>query len=233
MDRRDFLQLCAVSCAAHALPAAGQTVRPRGYERALLVGSGGEPLKASALTPGRNYIFHYPYRTTPCFLLDLGRPTATDVALRTEAGGEYRWPGGVGPRRSIVAYSAICPHRLTHPTRQISFISYRDEAGGAEPRRGRVIHCCSEHSQYDPASGSRVLGGPAAQPLAAIVLEHEAKSDTLAAVGTLGGEVFDRFFEQFGARLALEHGDARPRRSAGPEAAVALLEQYCRQQVKC
>jgi len=33
----------------------------------------------------------------------------------------------VGANHSIVAYSAICAHRLTYPTREISFISYRDE----------------------------------------------------------------------------------------------------------
>lgn len=233
MERRDFIQLCAAACAAHALPAAGQTVQPRSYGRAKLLAASGEPLRASALAPGRNYIFHYPYRATPCFLLDLGRPTAIDVALRTEAGAEYRWPGGVGPRRSIVAYAAICPHRLTHPTRQISFISYRDGPDGTDARRGSVIRCCSELSEYDPASGSRVLGGPAPQPLAAIVLEHDAKTDALAAVGTLGGEVFDRFFEQFEFRLAMENGTGRTRQPAGGEAVVTALENYCRQQVRC
>jgi Rieske Fe-S protein len=232
MDRRDFIRLCAAAGAAQALPSAGQTVRPRSYARAKLVAASGAPLRASALTPGRNYIFHFPYRATPCFLLDLGRPTAIDVVLRTEAGAEYRWPGGVGPRRSIVAYSAICTHRLTHPTRQISFISYREKPG-ADASRASVIHCCSEHSEYDPASGSRVLGGPAPQPLAAILLEHDATTDGLAAVGTLGGEVFDRFFEQFEFRLAMENGTGRTRQHAGREIVVTALENYCRQQVRC
>jgi len=34
---------------------------------------------------------------------------------------------GVGARHSLVAYSAICAHKLSYPTREISFISYRAE----------------------------------------------------------------------------------------------------------
>ena len=31
-----------------------------------------------------------------------------------------------------------------------------------------LIHCCAEHSQYDPARGAEVLSGPARQPLNAL-----------------------------------------------------------------
>src|SRR6185436_1402830 len=104
------------------------------------------------------------------------------------------WPGGVGPRGSIVAYSAICAHKLTYPTRDISFISYRAEKTVGN-KFANVIHCCSEHSQYDPAAGARVVAGPAPQPLAAILLEHDAGTDEIYAVGTLGGEMFNEFFK--------------------------------------
>ena len=59
-----------------------------------------------------NLIFHYPYAATPCFLLNLGRPLSLPAELKTAAAQPYRWPGGVGPQRSIVAYSAICAHQL-------------------------------------------------------------------------------------------------------------------------
>ena len=72
-----------------------------------------------------------------------------------------------------------------------------------------MIHCCSEHSQYDPAEGGRVLAGPAPQPLAAILLDYDAAADELYAVGTLGGEMFDEFFAKYEFRLALEHGGQR------------------------
>ncbi|MGH6630158.1 MAG: (2Fe-2S)-binding protein, partial [Burkholderiales bacterium] len=128
------------------------------------------------------------------------------------------------------AYSAICAHQLAYPTRDISFISFRTEKS-ARNRLGNVIHCCAEHSQYDPAEGARVLAGPAPQPLAAILLEHNPKTDELAAVGTLGGEMFNQFFAKYGQKLALE--GAAMRVPADATCVVHELENYCRQQVKC
>ena len=63
-----------------------------------------------------------------------------------------------------------------------------------------------DRSVYDPAEGGRVLGGPAPQPLAAIELEYDADSDHLYATGTVGGEMFERYFTSFHDRLVLEHG---------------------------
>ena len=130
-----------------------------------------------------------------------------------------------------MAYSAICAHQLAYPTKEISFISYRAEKS-ARNKLGNVIHCCAEHSQYDPAEGARVLAGPAPQPLAAILLEHDAKTDELTAVGTLGGEMFNQFFAKYEFRLTLEHGSA-PRKAAAATCVVEAMENYCRQQVKC
>ena len=96
-----------------------------------------------------------------------------------------------------------------------------------------MIHCCAEHSEYDPATGGRVVGGPATQPLAAILLEHEPKSDTLAAVGTMGGELFDAFFAKYDFKLALEYGDRQARQASSGTAIVADLKDYCKQQVRC
>src|SRR6266850_2372424 len=110
-------------------------------------------------------------------------------------------------RREFVAYSAICAHRLTYPTRDISFISYRAEKSAGN-RFSSVIHCCSEHSQYDPAEGARVVAGPAPQPLAAILLEHDAGTDEVHAIGTLGGELFNEFFEKYA--FWLERDDPFP-----------------------
>jgi len=95
-----------------------------------------------------------------------------------------------------------------------------------------VIHCCSEHSQYDPAQGARVVAGPAPQPLAAILLEHDPGTDEVYAVGTLGGEMFNEFFDKFAFRLELEHG-AQARAAVAGSCVVQALENYCRQQVKC
>jgi Rieske Fe-S protein len=231
MQRRDFMLACAVQALTVSLPAAAADAKPKLHARARLVDPSGRPLKAGRLPANRNFIFHYPFAGTPCFLLNLGKPTKAAAKLKTADQQDYEWPGGVGPDRSIVAYSAICAHRLTYPTREISFISYREEKSAAS-KFAHVIHCCSEHSQYDPAEGARVLAGPAPQPLAAILLDYDASSDDLYATGTLGGELFDEFFSKYEFRLALDfHG--HPKTAVEGSCVVNELTEYCRQQVKC
>jgi Rieske Fe-S protein len=192
-----------------------------------------QPLRSASLAIGRNYIFHYPFEGTPCFLINLGQPTGQNVSLRTEDGSAYHWPGGVGPQRAIVAYSAICTHRMTYPTRQISFISYRDRSTAAAAARLNTIHCCSEHSEYDPASGARVLNGPAPQPLAAILLDYDAAGDGLYAVGTLGADLYNAFFAKYELKLELDYGGGRARQGVGGVSVVSELSSFCKQQVRC
>jgi arsenite oxidase small subunit len=229
MERRGFMKFCAASAAALGAPELGADARAQLYSRARLVDEKGAPLRASAIPVDRNFIFHYPFAATPCFLLNLGKPVRP-AQLKTVAGEPYEWKGGVGAARSVVAYSAICAHRLSYPTKDISFISYRTEKS-ARNRIGNVIHCCSEHSQYDPAQGARVLAGPAPQPLAAILLEWDSSKDEIHALGTLGGEMFKEFFDKFGFRLQMEHG--APRAAVAGACVVQELENYCKQQVKC
>ena len=222
---------CAGSALSASLPATAADASPRLYSRARLVDPAGRPLLARSLGAGRNFIFHYPFAGTPCFLLNLGRPTKPRASLKTAKEESYEWPGGVGAEHSIVAYSAICAHRLSYPTREISFISYREEKS-AGSKFAHVIHCCSEHSQYDPAEGAKVLAGPAPQPLAAILLDYDPASDGLHAVGTLGGELFNEFFSKYEFRLAFDYsGD--PKAAIQGSCVVSELTDYCRQQVKC
>jgi arsenite oxidase small subunit len=234
MERRDFLKVCTAGAAAagglggRALAA---DARPQFYQRAMLVDGRGQPLRTKAIPANRNLIFHYPYASTPCFLLNLGKPAKASAQLKTVDNQPYEWHGGVGAARSVVAYSAICAHKLSYPTRDISFISFRAETS-ARNRHASVIHCCSEHSQYDPAEGAKVVAGPAPQPLAAILLEHDLKTDEIHAVGTLGGEMFNAFFAKYEFRLTLD-GDGPPRRPVQGRTMVVELENYCRQQVKC
>ncbi len=231
MQRRDFLGFCAASAAGAGVPALAADARPQLYGKVKLVGESGAPLHAKSIPVQRNLIFHYPYASTPCFLLNLGHAAKAKALLKTADDQSYEWRGGVGAQRSIVAYSAICAHKLSYPTRDISFISFRAEKS-ARNRFANVIHCCSEHSQYDPAEGARVLAGPAPQPLAAILLEHDAATDELSAVGTLGGEMFNQFFAKYEFRLALDNG-AAARQAMQGSAVVTELENYCKQQVKC
>jgi Rieske Fe-S protein len=214
-----------------ASPALAADARPRFYSKALLVDAGGAPLRAGAVPANQNLIFHYPFAATPCFLLNLGKPVKPAATLKTAANETYEWRGGIGAGRSIVAYSAICAHRMSYPTRDISFISFRAEKTAGN-RHAAVIHCCSEHSQYDPAEGARVVAGPAPQPLAAVLLDWNPATDEIHAVGTLGGEMFNEFFSKFEFRLAMEHNGAA-RAAVQGRCVVQSLDNYCRQQVKC
>jgi len=181
--------------------------------------------------PRRNLVFSYPYVATPAFLLNLAKPAPPTPSLADSSGNAYEWPGGVGPARTIVAFAAICAHQLAYPAREISFISYRDKSGGAN-RRSDVIHCCAEHSQYDPAAGARVVAGPAPQPLTAVLLEYGSEDDSLTAIGTLGGELYEAFFAKYEFKLSLEHG-GRQRELVSGQTRVQPIEQVCRQQVQC
>ena len=190
-----------------------------------------QPVRIATLQAGRNYVFDYPYASTPCFLLRLHAPAAAAIDLRTETGFPYRWEGGIGAARDVVAYSAICAHKMTYPTRQVSFIGYRD-APSPVAGSGRVIACCSDRSVYDPAAGARVVSGPAPQPLATILLEHDPGADEVFAVGTFGGEMFTEFFRKYEFRLQLEMG-ARARNAVEGTAVVRELETYSTQWAKC
>ena len=234
--RRRFCGGC-LSAAALAGTLPGGAWGTRGplasYPSARLVDRHHRPVKLSALEAGTSYVFAYPYVATPCFLLDLGRPLEGGVELETRDGDPYRWQGGVGPRRSVVAFSAICSHRMTHPSRQVSFINYRPQESEAGPSGAGVIHCCSENSIYDPATGARVLSGPAPEPLAAIALDYDPDSDSVSAVGAYGGTLFQQFLETFGSRLALEYGGSRFSESAGSATTVMTLEEFSRVQTHC
>jgi arsenite oxidase small subunit len=234
MDRRSFIESCTAGAAcisaSAALPVFAADAKPHAYTRALLVDERGDPQKASRLKPLTNYVFHYPFEATPVFLLDLGKP-ALPQALSTRDHDTYAWPGGVGPRQSVVAYSAICAHRLVYPTRDVSFISFRK----TRAKRGvqdELIHCCAENSQYDPARGAQVLAGPAPQPLCAVLLSHDPKTDTLTAYATLGGELFDDFFTKYAAKLSLEVGP-KARNASGQQVVVRELEKFCRNPIQC
>lgn len=234
MDRRSFIETCTAGAAclsaSAALPVFAADAKPRAYGRALLTDDQYKPIRASALKAQANYVFHYPYEATPVFLLDLGKPAAPQ-SLTTRDKDAYAWPGGVGPKRSIVAYSAICAHQLVYPTKDVSFISFRKTKAAKGVQDG-LIHCCAEHSQYDPAKGAQVLSGPASQPLCAVLLEHDPKADTLTAYATLGGELFDEFFRKYEMKLSLDVGPKAKNAVAG-QAIVRELEKFCRNPIQC
>jgi arsenite oxidase small subunit len=243
MKRRGFVKLCAgavagISASPQVLAQENQQYHPYGRV-ALIDPHSGDEIIVSSLEVGETYLFHYPYVSTPCFLINLGRAVQSDKQLKTRDGQGYRWQGGAGPERSIVAFSAICAHKMSHPAPTVSFINYRHEEvkfrnnKDAVEQRSGVIYCCSERSVYDPASGGRVLGGPAPQPLAAIELDYDAGGDHIYATGTVGGEMFDRFFSNFHDRLVLQLGRTDIDRELIGATELMRLIDYTRNQISC
>jgi len=243
MKRRGFVKLCAAAVAgitAHPETLAGQQQEYRRYGRVALIDpQTGKPVRASTLEVGETYVFYYPFVTTPCFLIDLGKSVKTRNELKTREGTPYVWRGGAGPKSSVVAFSAICAHKMSHPARTVSFINYRhgetrfrNKDDQIENRAG-IIYCCSENSVYDPARGGQVLGGPAPQPLAAIELDYDAGGDTFYATATIGGEMFDKYFSSFHDRLVLEHGRTDIDRAMQGSSELVRLTDFTSNPVSC
>ena len=216
-----------------------QPVPHRKFNPVLLRDELGHNIRADALEIGSAYLFYYPYVTTPCFLIDLGEPIQKKEKLFTANGTAYEWPGGIGPKQSIVAFSAICAHKLSHPTKHVSFINYRhsqttfSDHNKQEMRQDKVIQCCSERSVYDARHGGEVLGGPAPQALAAIALDYNTADNTISATGSFGGDMYDKFLQTFGFRLALEFGLEKPDALATESTIVTRADQYSEQKVSC
>jgi arsenite oxidase small subunit len=229
-ERRALMRQAA--CVAGAWAAAGVLPavagEPQQHARSRLVDHLGDPFLARQLKVGEPHLFNYPFVASPVFLLAMDKAVA-GVPLTTETKQSYSAPAGIGPHRSIVAFSAICAHKLMYPTPALSFIGVRKGFAG-EP--SQVIHCCGDNSRYDPAQGARVMSGPAPQPLAAVLLEWDDKSDQLYAVGTQGGEMFKAFFDKYAFKLDTEYG-ARARSASGATAVVRPASAYSKQWQSC
>jgi arsenite oxidase small subunit len=228
--RRDLMRQAACVAgawaASRALPVVAGEVQS--HPRSLLVDPFGKPWTARRLKTGEAFLFNYPYTASPVFLIAFEHEVRP-AELVTESRQRYGAPAGVGPNKSIVAFSAICAHKLVYPTPAISFIGLRS-GGRGEP--SHVIHCCGDNSRYDPLHGARVIDGPAPQPLAAVLLEWNAGSDQLHAVGTRGGEMFDAFFEKYAAKLQLETGSGA-RKPSAQTVVVRPAASYSKQWRSC
>lgn len=239
--RRDFVRSCVglMALGLQSRARAGALSEGKRYTPSRLVNIHNKPFNIDALQTGETYLFHYPYVTTPCFLINLGQEVSPGKPLRTESGEQYQWPGGTGPDNSIVAFSAICAHKMTHPAKSVSFINYRPETvhyTDAQDQRAQgrhLIYCCSEKSVYDVRDGARVLGGPANQPLTAIALEYDESQQALIATGTFGGEMYERFFSRFRNRLQLEYQVTEVDAEADATTVVRHIEDFTESKVLC
>lgn len=240
-NRRSIVRLCSSVLAAVTVSPkllASPVAPLKKFAPVLLTDAYHKPIQCEQLNAEAEYIFNYPFSSTPCFLIDMGKSVAGGEELFTKDGKPYTWQGGSGPAQSIVAFSAICAHRMTHPSPAISFIGYRKQSIGyltdnmEIQRRSSVIQCCSEQSVYDPSKGAKVLAGPAPQPLAAIALDYKDNGN-LYATGVYGGALFDAYFEKFGDRLMLEYETLEYKKTVTGEAVVKPVDEFTRRIIEC
>ncbi len=160
------------AAATHGRRRAGAA--PRRYARTQLVDMHGAPIRQAALAAETNYVFQYPFAATPCFLLRLARAgerrrraaargrRAVRVARRRRAGARRSSRSRRSARTSSRTRRATC-----------SFIRYQPRRSATS--RARVIHCCADHSVYDPARGRAGRGRPgAAAARARSLLDYDA-----------------------------------------------------------
>lgn len=234
MQRRNFLRLSATS--ALAVGVAPSLITQKLYaedgslfqtfEKVQLKDAQGNPMKAAAFAEEENYVFFYPYAGTPALAVNLPTPTEKNVKLKAEDGTEYVYRGGVGAKGTIVAYSAICPHQLTYPQASMSMFQYVGEKGKTLAYdKGGVFVCTSHLSAFEPKQGGKVVGGPASQGLASIVLEIDAE-DTLWAVGVLGPVKFQDFFDAFKKELKAVYGRNGASKLVKTETKVQPLKDF-------
>jgi arsenite oxidase small subunit len=105
------------------------------------------------LKPNRPVTFDYPLKAQPNYLLDMGQPV----------------PKGIGPKKSIVAYSLFCQH-MGCP------VVY-------EPKIREFV-CPCHQSRYDPERLGSIIQGLAMQPLPRVLLK--VQNGAVWAVGVDG-----------------------------------------------
>jgi arsenite oxidase small subunit len=235
VNRRGFVKTCSAT-AALAAASAARLVQPAfalaDAPKVKLVDKLGKPIKAGALRVHENYVFAYPYVSTPCLLLRLGSATPRKLERKDAKDAAYAWPGGVSNDGAVVAYSAICTHAFSYDSRATSFLTYSVDPSHLSGK-GRTITCCAHGSIYDPATGAEVIGGPAKFPLAAVQLAYDAKSDELNAVGMVGTTLFDEFFKVFRADLNAEYGRGAYRAMIAKQTTVLPIREYSKDVVQC
>jgi Rieske Fe-S protein len=162
------------------------TIGASSYFKVTLLDVDGSPLTATKMMAEYTVdtsdvlTFNYPLRNEPNFLLNLA-PSAG------KTNGATNVVGGVGPSKSIVAFSAICQH-LGCPAPAIAYYppgTCPDTPGG----QPFYIHCSCHGSTYDVTNGAANLTGPAVLPLPQVTLEWNSSDDSISAVGVTGPPV--------------------------------------------
>jgi arsenite oxidase small subunit len=148
ISRRELLLVGATGVAAAATAGAGvaEAASAASYPKLRVIA-------LKKLKTNRPVTFSYPLKAQPSVLLDMGRAV----------------PGGVGPKKSIVAYSLFCQH-MGCP------VEYQAKI--------REFVCPCHQSRYDPERLGSIIQGVAMLPLPRVLLK--VKNRAVWAVGMDG-----------------------------------------------
>lgn len=238
MFRREFLKTCAIAAVTVAgsrfviNDANAAELKYAPYKRALLTKADGTPLKLTDIENDVPYIFHYPFASTPVFLLNLDLPVKSRE-MKTAAGETYTAPAGIGAGRNIVAYCAICQHQLMYPTKDYTVINYYGKNAEKCKLGVQLIKCCAHNSVYDPKANGQKIDGPAENNLVQIVLEYDEAKGELYAVGIAGKDVFAEFFDLYKKELRTEYGSTADARAEVTGAKTVKLSDYTASLIQC
>ncbi len=225
MDRRQFVEICAATAATLATSAWSALAKGvQEFPAVKLVDAHGVALKTSDLATNQAYLFHYPFRAVPCFLINLGKTSTTPQELSGES-GSYLWPGGAGQRHNLVSYIAICTHQMSYPNKATSVIRYAANGSELAEKPGMIV-CCAHGSVFDPAAGARKVRGPAEQPLIPVRLEVDPSDDSVSATGIAANELIERFFKAYKADFIAQYGPGGYRQPVEATAKTVLLDEF-------
>ncbi len=119
----------------------------------------------STLSQDSPVVFNYPLDDEPNIIVKLGQKAS----------------GGIGPDGDIVAFSIICQHLGC-------VVGYL--AAGSSPKcnssfksAGPAGYCCCHASVYDLLDGAKVIGGPSPRHQPQVVLQLDAPTGDIYAVG--------------------------------------------------
>lgn len=161
LSRREAMRIVAAAAAAGSLAASGCGVR--GYEHLAIE-------RAANVKPWTPVLFAFP-GNFPAMLLDVDEPV-----------------GGVGPKQSIVAFSALC----THMGCTVQLNSSLEIHG-----KMKNLVCPCHTSAFDPAQLGAPIAGPATYGLP--IIELEIRGATIYATGIRQGQsIFGRPFGERG-----------------------------------
>ncbi len=166
LSRRIFLK--SSGSAAATVGVAGAALLPASAHAAAPAGSAATTLNYPKRSVGKaagmpiNQVVSFSYP-------DVSSPC---VAVRMGAAV----PGGVGPNKDIVGYSTLCTH-MGCP------VQYE----GAT----KTFKCGCHFSIFDAENGGQMVCGQATEDLPKVLLDYDAKSDTVVAVG-IDGLIYGR-----------------------------------------